>query len=173
MNAIFLAFPNCAIWQVASLQHALVEAQWTMRTLTLDGQPVQTDGGLTIAADGALKSVFPRDVQLLLLAGGALTDEVIDDPGLHRFLRQFDGGRGWIAAIGKAWLALSAAGLIGGRHVAVNSAAQLQFGNRLQHALVDDVPVRVDGNIVTAHSDAVDLFAATVMGCSSPRNISE
>lgn len=165
MHAIFIAFPNCSIWQVAGLQRTLAEANWTMRTLTLDGRPIRTDGGITIVADAATRSVFPRDIQLLLLAGGNVTDEVAGDPALHRFLRQFDAGRGWIAAIGQAVLPLCTAGLLGGRHVAVDETAKIQAGNKLDNAVLEDVPVSLDGNIITAQSHAVDGFASQVLRC--------
>ncbi|QSO54421.1 DJ-1/PfpI family protein [Alicyclobacillus curvatus] len=162
-SAAFLALPGCAIWQVASLQ-ALLRAQgWSMRTLTLGGQAVDTDGGLHITPDANLYSTFPRDFKLLLVAGGHVTEGQLHDPGMTRFLRQYDVAGGLVASIGFGTSVIAAAGLIGGLHVAVDDECRQRFGELFEHAIVEKRDVVHDGSVITACAHAASEFANGVM----------
>lgn len=164
--ALFLAFPECAIWQVAPLQRALRQHGWTMRTVTVDQPTVSTDGGLVLTAQATVHTLYPRDARLLLMAGGDISGTLADDPSLHRFLRQYDLGRGWIAAIGNAWRPLAAAGLAGGRRLAVDGPLPERADvEGLHRAVFDSGPTAVDGNLITARSSAVAAFTAQVLTC--------
>lgn len=162
MKAAFLAFDECSVWQVALLQMFLRKSGWTMRTLTMDGQSVITDGGLRLVPDGAIERVAPRDYNLLLLAGGRPHPELAEDPRLQRFLRQYDGQRGLIAACAESVLYVAAAGLLGGLRLTTTAECYREFEPYFHGTLFTAQDVCVDGNIVTSQGRDASTFARAV-----------
>jgi putative intracellular protease/amidase len=162
MKAAFLAFDQCAMWQVALLQMVLHRAGWVWRTVTLDGEAVQTDGGIRLAADGGLDGATPRDFQLVVMAGGEFSEAQINDPRVHRFLRQFDGSRGLIAASCASIQTVGAAGLLGGRRFTclphTLEAGTANFG----YAVYTGDDVCVDENIISSKGHAHVQWAMAV-----------
>ena len=158
MKAVFLALPDCEISQVAPLQRLLTAHGWSIRTLTIGGQAVRTDGGIRLASDGDVYRTFPGDFELLLVAGGKITEQDIRDPGLIRFLRQYDVSGGAIACIGSGAVIIGAAGLLGGLRAAVDSDLVQAFPEAFMHAILTDQPVARDGSVTTARSNAHAQF---------------
>ncbi|KPV43345.1 DJ-1/PfpI family protein [Alicyclobacillus ferrooxydans] len=163
MKAAFLALPNCEIWQVATLQRLLTERGWSMRTLTIGGQTVCTDGGVRLVPDGDVYNTFPGDFGLLVVAGGTITEQDTRDPSLMRFLRQYDVSGGAIACIGSGAAIVGAAGLLGGLHTAVDSDVVQAFPDAFNHAILTDELVALDGSVTTAHRDAYELFGEVTL----------
>jgi len=162
MKAAFLAFEECSVWQVALLQMFLRKSGWTMRTLTLDGQSVVTDGGLRLVPDGGVERAAPRDYNLVLMAGGTPQPELAEDPRLHRFLRQYDGQRGLIAACAESVPYVAAAGLLGGLRVTTTAECYLQFEPFFHGTVFTGQDVCFDGNIVTSQGRDASAFARAV-----------
>ncbi len=162
-SAAFLALPGCAIWQVAHLQRLLKAHDWSMWTLTMGAKEVDTDGGLHITPDANLYDTFPRDFSLLFVAGGHVTERELGDPGLTRFLRQYDAAGGLVASIGSGTTVIAAAGLIGGLHVAVDAECLQRFSELFTHAIVQESDVVQDGSVLTACAHAEAEFANGVM----------
>lgn len=162
-KAAYLAFPDAAIWQVAEAQRDLAQAGWTFRVLTMDGQPIATDGGVRLVADGSIRTTFPRDFGMVLLAGGKIADSVLEDTSLIRFLRQFDAGQGWIASIGQSTGVLAAAGILGGIRCSVDAPLVDDKPHLFETSILVDNPVVVDGNVVTARADAASAFRDALM----------
>ncbi|QQE80232.1 DJ-1/PfpI family protein [Alicyclobacillus sp. SO9] len=162
MKAAFLAIDGAALWQVALLQKLLHDDGWVWRTVTLDGRPVHSDGGIALAADAGLTSVAPRDFDLLLIAGGEIQPTTVANAGLHRFLRQFDGQGGWIAASCSASVYLGAAGLLGGRRFAAERETVDEWLSVFSKSMLVDEDVCTDGNFITAKGMAHVEFTLEV-----------
>lgn len=162
MKAAFLAFPDCAVWQVAFLQMWLAKSGWVMRTLTLDGEPVRTDGGLKIYPDGKVETAAPRDYNLVLMAGGTIQQQVVENPHLHRFLRQYDGYKGMIAAASESILYVAGAGLLGGLRFTTSEECYGVHEARFYGCLYTEEQVCVDGNVISCQPDAAREFAQAV-----------
>lgn len=162
MKAAFVALENCALWQVAMLQKLLYNDGWVWRTITLDGQSVRSDGGIRLAADSAVELASPRDYQLVLFAGGDVTEREAENPALQRFLRQFDGRGGWIAASCASAVILGATGLLGGRRFTALSHTVDAFPDYFSKSIFVNEDVSIDGNIITAKGHAHLEFATAV-----------
>jgi|GEM_PF-3082434 len=162
MKAAFIALDECALWQVAMLQKILYQNRWAWRTLTLDGRPVITDGGIRLMPDSSVESASPRDYDLLAIAEGNVSPEQLEQTGLQRFLRQFDAQRSLITATGLAVVLLAGTGLLGGLRFTTNESVYYDFGKLFAHSIYTKEPVTVDGNIITAKEQAHLEFALAV-----------
>lgn len=162
MKAAFLAFPNCAVWQVSLLQMLLTKSGWVVRTLTLDGQPVRTDGGLRIFPDGKVETAAPRDYNLVLMAGGPVHPQVVDNPHLHRFLRQYDGNRGLIAAASESIAYVAGSGLLGGLRFTTAETCYQDYESYFYGCYYTGQDTCGDGNIISCQPHAYEGFARAV-----------
>jgi putative intracellular protease/amidase len=160
-KAAWIAFNDCAIWQVAWLQRRLRDAGWVIRTLTLGARTIQSDGGVWIHPHEAVESAAPRDFALLILSG-EVDEQAVGHPGLHRFFRQYDGTRGCIAACGAAVVYLAAAGLLNGLRFTGPPKIRQQYAEYFARAIYVDEPVCIDGNVITAQDQATVRFADEV-----------
>lgn len=149
-----MAFEQCAMWQVALLQMILHRQGWVWRVLSGDGLPVRTDGGIRLAVDASLNQVTPREFDMVVMAGGEFPEEAIENPQVHRFLRQFDGGRGLIAASCASILPLAAAGLLGGRRFTCLQQTIESNTSYFGHAIYTGDDVCTDENIISSKGHA-------------------
>ena len=163
MKTAFLAFDGCAVWQVALLQKLLQRNQWAMRTLTLDGIAVHTDGGLGLIPDGAIETASPRDYNLVLIAGGPVQSDVMTDHRLHRFLRQYDGFRGYLAVAGEAIAYIADAGLLGGLRFTTTKQFHTKNETLFHGGFYVEEPVCFDGNLISSDGSDVSEFAQAVL----------
>lgn len=150
MKVAFLALEGAALWQVTLLLKFLRDAGLTIRTLTPGGQPVTTDGGLHLRPDVALEHAVPRDYDILLMAGQDITMEDAENPQILRFLRQFAGHGGWIAASCASAVYLGAAGLLGGLRFTSMPQVVQTFEPYFVKSIFADTDVCVSGNIITS-----------------------
>jgi putative intracellular protease/amidase len=162
MKVAFLAVEGTAVWQVTLLQKFLRDAGLTIRTLTPGGQPVTTDGGLHLRPDVALEHATPRDYDVLLMAGQDITVDNAEDPQILRFLRQFAGHGGWIAASCASAVYLGAAGLLGGLRFTSMPNVVKEFESYFAKSIYEDMDVCVDGNIITSKGYAHFEFMMAV-----------
>lgn len=162
MKVAFLAFEGSAIWQVTLLQKFLRRAEWTIRTLTLEGQSVTTDSGLHLRPDGALETATPRDFDVVIMAGQDVHREEAEDPRIHRFLRQFAGHGGLIAASCASSVYLGASGLLGGLRFTSMPHVVREFEDYFSKSIFEDTDVAVDGNIITSKGHAHFEFMMAV-----------
>jgi putative intracellular protease/amidase len=176
MKAAFLAFDQCALWQVGLLQLSLRECGWFIRTLSLGGQPVTTDGGVRLQADDAMDRAAPRDYQLLFIAGGQIDPIIAADSRIKRFLRQYDSTGQLIAAIGPSIQLLAVAGLLGGLRVAVESHIAEGYPAEFGHSILDDADTAKDGNIITAREGAFTEWTMDIcehLKCKPSKNLQD
>lgn len=162
MKVAFLAFEGCAVWQIALLQKFLRQAGFTIRTLTLGGVPVTTDGGLRLQPDGTIENATPRDYDVVLMAGQDMTLEAAEDSRVHRFLRQYAATGGLIAASCASTVYLGAARLLGGLRFTSMPGVVKDFEELFVNSIYEDVDVVSDGNIITSKGYAHYEFMMAV-----------
>lgn len=162
MKIAFLAFDGCALWQVAKLLMVMQQAGTVIRTLTQHGDPVMSDSGLRLGADASIEQSAPRDYDWVLMAGGDVTKDLAEDPRVQRFLRQFTGQGGLVAASCASSMFLGAAGLLGGLHFTSMPGVVAEHPEYFSKSIFDDTDVSMDGNIITSKGYAYDEFARTV-----------
>ncbi|MBS4174695.1 DJ-1/PfpI family protein [Bacillus sp. FJAT-49736] len=86
----FIVYDDFAIWQVSLLQMFLKNAGYCVETLSINGGLVPTDGGVLVHTE-RIDQRNPNEYAFLLLPGGKVTKDLIDNQQLHQFLQDFDG----------------------------------------------------------------------------------
>lgn len=106
----FFIYDDFAIWQVSLLQMFLKNAGYQLKTLSINGGLVSTDGGVLVHTE-SIEHKNPNEYDLLLLPGGKVTKELVDNQKLQRFLQEFNG---LIAASCASSAIVAGAGLVKG-----------------------------------------------------------
>jgi transcriptional regulator GlxA family with amidase domain len=163
MKVAFIAWENCTIQDVAPVLTALKRAEYAVRTLTIDGLPVTADCGLTLLPYGALGKASPRDFQWLLLPSGGMTTALLENPHLHRFIRQFNGQHNaWLAASGDACVILGATGQLGGLRFTGPSDTVQKYASLFTYSAYTGEDVCLDGNVFTAKNNVGRALAEAI-----------
>lgn len=152
LKVAFFAFQHCSLGQSSMLLTILHQQNHMIHTLTVDGKCVTSDSGICIQPNGSLEWASPRDYQLLILSAESLSNEFVQNAHLIRFLRQFAGGKGWIAACGAAPQFLATAGLLGGLRFTADETTLKKQPEAFRHAIYANTDVCIDGNVISARS---------------------
>jgi putative intracellular protease/amidase len=152
-----------ADWEVGYLTAHLTHGGSDLRvaTVSLDGGPVVTMGGLRVAADLALADLRPEDSAMLVLPGGETWESGAGD-GFVDAARAFLAAGVPVAAICGATWALAAAGLLDERRHTSNDPGWLASSGYAGSGLYVDAPAVSDRGVVTATGVAPVHFAAEV-----------
>ncbi|PKR84221.1 DJ-1/PfpI family protein [Heyndrickxia camelliae] len=106
----FIVYDHFAIWQVSLLQKFLTDADYQIETLSINGGLISTDGGVLVHTE-SLKYKNPNQYEFLLLPGGRMSEELVDNLFLQQFLQAFNG---LIAASCASATIVAGAGLVKG-----------------------------------------------------------
>ncbi|MGD9127662.1 MAG: type 1 glutamine amidotransferase family protein [Planctomycetia bacterium] len=154
-----------ADWEPA---HALAEVRRTggyaVKTVSLDGRPVVSMGGLRVMPDLAIEQVDPESVAIFILPGGeSWVEQPVPEP-LAELLKTLNEKNVPLAAICAATVAIARLGLLGGRRHTSNALEFLQGVvpeyNEAEN-YVDEVSVR-DRGLITASGLGDVEFAADI-----------
>ncbi|GMA62370.1 DJ-1/PfpI family protein [Alicyclobacillus fastidiosus] len=157
-----VALPRFALAGVSTLLQSVQEREWRLRVFSLAGDSVTTAEGLRVMADAAMQDTVPLDLHLLVIPGGHYTSEIWNDTRLHRFLRQYDGQRRWIATASEGIICVAAAGLLGGTMYSAPEGVDSAFAHLLRHAIRRQSPVTVDANVISSDGTEPATFANVV-----------
>lgn len=170
-------FDGFADWEPAYLCAGLATAGWKILSVSRDGRPVRSMGGLLIQTDCALSAV-PRAFDLLVLPGGAAWLDGGNDAALP-LVRHAAKSSVPIGAICNAAAFLAMHGFLNVIRHTGNTLAFLQAcaPRYTGGALFEERQAVCDGGIVTANGYAALAFTREVMrlvGCvpeeGSPEN---
>ncbi len=160
-------------------------AQFAQRVLSIDGEPVRSGAGRTIAVDGSLRRAKVRSDDVLVLAGLSATTE----PGIERLLAREDatqtalalqraaakGAR--VAASCSATFVLAASGLLDGREATTTWWLTAAFARRFanvsvcaQRMVVESERVLTAGSAF-AHADLMLALIARVGGSTLAQTV--
>lgn len=163
IKAALLALPYCVLEDISPLLQHIAHREWRLRVLSFDGLPTTTGEGLRIQADASLQNAVPLDLNLCVVPGGHYRSDTWEDLRLHRFLRQFDGRRGWIAASCEGVVCLASAQLLGGVKYSAPATMVEKHQHMLRIALHTAQSVTVDSNIVSSDGSNSWQFAEEVL----------
>ncbi|MEV7417022.1 GlxA family transcriptional regulator [Streptomyces sp. NPDC089919] len=134
---------------------------YEIRTASLDGAPVRTSSGLTLAPDGRLDAA-DRPHTLLVPGGPGTRDP---DPRLIDWLRTHGPRADRLVSVCSGALLLAAAGLLDGRRATSHWAVCELLARRYPAVRVEPDPIFVrDGNVATSAgvTAGIDLALALV-----------
>lgn len=129
--------------------------------MTVGGENVRTDGGLTLAADYALEDICPQDYSLLLLPGlsGEIPETLIENNALKRFVQSFTG---LIAASCASALLIAGAGRLTGKFTMMPWVKE-QYEPYFSQGTYVDQDVCVDQQVITSKGFAHIEFMLKVL----------
>ncbi|HEY4552663.1 MAG TPA: DJ-1/PfpI family protein [Bacillaceae bacterium] len=156
MKAAFLAYDECAVWQVSLLQMFLSRHGWSIDTLTIGGKEIVTDGGLTVKATKPVDRQYAKDYGLIMMAGGRMTKELAQESSIRNFLQE---STGIIAASCASSVLAGAAGLVTGPFTAMRDTVN-RFDEYFTEGKYMDSDICIDGRLITckgfAHYELTD-----------------
>ena len=156
--------PGFAIAGINNPQFQRQPGEYRIRTVSLDGKPVTTIGGLKIQPDGALDAVDARDSAMLILPGGARWDEGGNVEAVEKARSYLSAGVP-VAAICGATAGLARGGLLDARKHTSNSREYLEQTKYAGARLYQDERVVRDGSLITASAMAPLEFAREIFDC--------
>ncbi len=137
---------------------------YEVRTLSADGEPLQTSSGLTIVPHGRLDEA-PAKLDTLIVPGGRGARGVVDDESLLAWIAQASARSRRTASVCTGAFALAAAGLLDGRRATTHWASAAALARLYPRVRVDPDPIFVrDGRVWTSAgvTAGMDLALALV-----------
>ncbi|MBB6452466.1 putative intracellular protease/amidase [Salirhabdus euzebyi] len=154
----FITYDGFALWQVALLQKFLKQEGWAIDTFSLHGGIVQSDGGLEIVST-TLEKADPLTYDLLMMAGGDITDDLLTNETLKLFIQQFNG---IIAASCASSIIVASAGLLDCQYTTMPHLNE-QFHDYYVDGTYVDSDICVTERIITSRGYAhYDLMIAVL-----------
>lgn len=154
---------GCEELEAVTIIDLLRRADIEVVTAALDTQPVTASRGVVLIADVELDQVLDDDFDMMVLPGGLPgSDNLDNDPRIHRLLRQLQEKGRYIAAICAAPKVLANAGLLAGKQAVsypgVIDAMDLPSTRVLQRAVV------IDDKVITSRGPgtAMDFALALI-----------
>lgn len=91
MKVLFLAYPMYADFEIGHTLYFLRKlGKANVTTATVDGEPVESLGGIITQAQTAISNVDPTEYDLLLISGGDGVAQVLDHIPLQEFLNDYN-----------------------------------------------------------------------------------
>lgn len=150
--------------QVFSTANSLIEQPfYEVRTISEDGQPVRSESGLTLMADGGFDTDFPSGD--LFTPGGRGTDRQCANPAILDFLKRSAPAQRHVASVCSGSLILAEAGLLDGREATCHWGRTADLWRRYPNVRwLPDAIYTQDGNIFTSAgvTAGIDLALAMV-----------
>lgn len=154
---------GCEELEAVTIIDLLRRADIEVVTAALDTQPVTASRGVVLIADVELDQVLDDDFDMMVLPGGLPgSDNLDNDPRIHRLLRQLQEKGRYIAAICAAPKVLANAGLLAGKQAVsypgVIDVMDLPSTRVLQRAVV------IDDKVITSRGPgtAMDFALALI-----------
>jgi len=145
---------NNPMWQRAP-------GRYVVNTVSLDGAPITTVGGLRVQPDLALRELSPRDSAMLILPGGGAWDARQNAEAVE-MARDFLEAKVPVAAICGATAGLARGGLLDDRPHTSNAREYLAATGYRGAALYRDDAAVADGDLITASAMAPLEFARAI-----------
>ncbi|HWO74470.1 MAG TPA: DJ-1/PfpI family protein [Bacillus sp. (in: firmicutes)] len=159
IKVLFFAFPQYADFEVAHPLFFLRKvAKADVTTVTVDGKPVETVGGLTVMPQFSLSAIDVTDYDLVLLPGGDGIEKVLNESSLQEVLQAAYQNEIPIASICASAAFLAKAGLIKGTKFTCTSATYEQFNDLFSEGKYAATSVEMGNRFITAKGTAFPEF---------------
>lgn len=162
-KVLFFAYPQYADFEIAHALFLLRKiGKHTVTTVSVDGEDVESIGGLWTKVEGALSDVNVSDFSLILIPGGDGVPDIINEESITtKLVEAFNLGIP-IASICGSSVLLGKAGILEGREFTCN---QSTFENNklfFSHSIYTGKDIEVSPQIITAKGTAFAEFAVSV-----------
>lgn|SRR5690606_22593718 len=164
MKVLFLAYPMYADFEIGHTLYFLRKlGKAKVTTATVDGEPVESLGGIITQAQTAISNVDPTEYDLLLISGGDGVAQVLDHIPLQEFLNDYNNLKKPIAAICASSTLLGKASLLKGRKFTCAPNTMELFRNVFSDAEYTGNRIEKTDHIITAKGTAFPEFTIAVI----------
>lgn len=163
-RVLFFAYPMYADFEIAHTLFFLRKlGKACVVTATIDGETVESLGGIVTNPGLAIANANPNDFDLILISGGDGVSQVLEDNRIHKFLREANSMQKPIAAICASATLLGKAGLLKGNIFTCTPNTYEMFKEVFADAEYTGERLEVRDNIITAKGTAFPEFTLAVI----------
>ncbi|MFJ7971792.1 DJ-1/PfpI family protein [Psychrobacillus sp. NPDC096389] len=160
---LFFAYPQYADFEIAHALFLLRKiGKYTVTTVSVDGEDVESVGGLWTKAEGALSDINVSDFSLILIPGGDGVPDIINEESITAKLVEAFNLSIPIASICGSAVLLGKAGILEGREFTCNQSTFDYNENIFSRSLYTGKDIEVSDQIITAKGTAFAEFAVSV-----------
>ena len=164
IKVLFFAYPMYADFEIGHTLFFLRKlGKAKITTATIDGEAVESLGGIVIQAQVAVSNVNPKDYDLILISGGDGVAQVLDNMQIEELLKGFNKFEKPIAAICASSALLGKAGLLLGRRFTCTANTYETCKDVFGGAEYTGNRIEIVDNIITAKGTAFPEFTLAVM----------
>lgn len=160
-KALVIFYPHCIEFEAILAAQVLHGENLTIDVATPEGADYDGPSGIALRATHSYADVHPDEYRVVIVPGGN-TKAVLENETLMRILKMANDAGATFGAICAGPLLLARAGLLKGRRFTHGYGSDSSFPD-WQDGTFEDMPVVVDGNIVTAKPQAYIDFAIEVL----------
>ena len=160
-KALVIFYPHCIEFEAILAAQVLHGENLTIDVATPEGADYDGPSGIALRATHSYADVHPDEYRVVIVPGGN-TKAVLENETLMRILKMANDAGATFGAICAGPLLLARAGLLKGRRFTHGYGPDSLLPD-WQGGTFEDVPVVVDGNIVTAKPQAYIDFAIEVL----------
>ncbi|WP_067724888.1 DJ-1/PfpI family protein [Oceanobacillus damuensis] len=162
-KVLLYVFPLYADFEIAHTLFFLRKiANAHIETVTMDGEPAVSLGGITTIAQLALGNANPDEYDLILLPGGDGIEEILDNETSASFLKEAHSIGIPIASICSSAALLGEAGILRYRKFTCLPHTYEQYKDKFIGAAYTGENVETRSNIITAKGTAFPEFTVAV-----------
>ena len=160
-KALVIFYPHCIEFEAILAAQVLHGENLTIDVATPEGADYDGPSGIALRATHSYADVHPDEYRVVIVPGGN-TKAVLGNETLMRILKMANDAGATFGAICAGPLLLARAGLLKGRRFTHGYGPDSLLPD-WQGGTFEDLPVVVDGNIVTAKPQAYIDFAIEVL----------
>ncbi|MCL6442269.1 MAG: DJ-1/PfpI family protein [Alicyclobacillus sp.] len=131
-------------------------------TVSLDGNPVQSVGGLTTQVQHSLSDIDVRKFDLVLFPGGGSVAHIIGESMLSQVIETAYQSGVPIASICASATLLARAGILQNRNFTCRLGTYEKYKSLFEQATYTDKDIEVDDRVITAKDTAFAEFAVAI-----------
>lgn len=160
---LFFAYPQYADFEIAHALFLLRKiGKYRVTTVSVDGEDVESIGGLWTKVEGALSDINVSDFSLILIPGGDGVPAIVNEESITAKLVEAYNLRIPIASICASAVFLGKAGILEGREFTCNQGTYENNENIFSRSIYTGKDIEVSSQIITAKGTAFAEFAVSV-----------
>ncbi|MGG2014985.1 DJ-1/PfpI family protein [Bacillus sp. S10(2024)] len=162
-RVLFLAYPEYADFEIAHVLFLLRKmGKAKITTVSVDGNPVESIGGLWTQVEASLSEIKLNEFDLILISGGDGIHKILDEAIVSKMLMNAFNLKIPIASICASAILLGKAGILNGRRFTCLQHTYENNKSLFETSIYTGADIEVENTIITAKGTAFAEFAVAV-----------
>ena len=159
----FFAYPQYADFEIAHALFLLKKlGKAKITTVSVDGNPVESIGGLWTQVESSLSDINATNFDLILISGGDGIREIIDEEAVTSMITNAYNASIPIASICASATLLAKSGILDGQKFTCLPSTYEQYKSLFENALYTGTDIEIGQSVITAKGTAFAEFAVSV-----------